>query len=215
MREWQSCAKRSMNRAVCLVKLAGNDLMAERRWQWAIFVSQHPIALSSSIRVPEIWQNGLEIATVQPRKLTALHICAPTQLSALPAQSAQWLLAPSNRWPRFSAVVTCDVQSWMRPCASAPSSSRWLQPAPPNSLVRTPHGFVAKIRLGQRGARRSGNLNRMKPALQKYRTTNWNTYNEALKSRSSLLIWLNPAMNWHGQPSGERGLSQAFSDEAI
>jgi len=38
----------------------------------------------------------------------------------------------------------------------------------------------------------------MKPAPQKYRTTNWKTYNEALKARGSLLIWLDPTMNWHG-----------------
>ena len=55
----------------------------------------------------------------------------------------------------------------------------------------------------------------MKPAPQKYRTTNWKTYNEALKARGSLLIWLDPKMNWHGQPSGKRGRSQMFSDEAI
>jgi hypothetical protein len=30
----------------------------------------------------------------------------------------------------------------------------------------------------------------MKPAPQKYRTTNWKTYNEALKLRGSLLIHL-------------------------
>ena len=55
----------------------------------------------------------------------------------------------------------------------------------------------------------------MKPSPQKYRTTNWKTYNEALKARGSLLIWLDPKMNWHGQPSGKRGRSQMFSDEAI
>ncbi|WP_323144896.1 IS5 family transposase [Massilia phyllosphaerae] len=55
----------------------------------------------------------------------------------------------------------------------------------------------------------------MKPAPQKYCTTNWKSYNEALKSRGSLLIWLNPTMNWYGQPSGKRGRSQMFSDEAI
>jgi hypothetical protein len=38
---------------------------------------------------------------------------------------------------------------------------------------------------------------RMKPAVQKYRTTIWEAYNEALKSRGSLLIWLGPAM-WLG-----------------
>jgi len=55
----------------------------------------------------------------------------------------------------------------------------------------------------------------MKPALQKYRTTSWKTYNEALEARGSLLIWLDPTMNLHGQPSGKRGRSQRFSDEAI
>jgi hypothetical protein len=55
----------------------------------------------------------------------------------------------------------------------------------------------------------------MKPAPQKYRTTNWKTYSEALKSRGSLLIWLDPTMNWHVQPSGNRGRSPTFSDEAI
>ena len=55
----------------------------------------------------------------------------------------------------------------------------------------------------------------MKPAPQKYRTTNWKTYNEALKARGSLLIWLDPVMKWHGRPSGRRGRSPTFSDEAI
>jgi len=55
----------------------------------------------------------------------------------------------------------------------------------------------------------------MKPAPQKYRTTNWKTYNEALKARGSMLIWLDPTMKWHGQASGKRGRSQTFSDEAI
>lgn len=55
----------------------------------------------------------------------------------------------------------------------------------------------------------------MKPAPQKYRTTNWKAYNAALKARGSLLIWLDPAMNWHGQASGKRGRSPSFSDEAI
>jgi hypothetical protein len=55
----------------------------------------------------------------------------------------------------------------------------------------------------------------MKPAPQKYRTTNWKTYDEALKARGSLLIWLEPVMKWHGRPSGKRGRSQTFSNEAI
>jgi hypothetical protein len=30
----------------------------------------------------------------------------------------------------------------------------------------------------------------MKLATQKYRTKNWKTYNETLKARGSLLVWL-------------------------
>jgi hypothetical protein len=55
----------------------------------------------------------------------------------------------------------------------------------------------------------------MKRASQKYRATNWKTYNEALKALGSLLIWLDPKMNRHGLPSGKRGRSQTSSDEAI
>jgi hypothetical protein len=55
----------------------------------------------------------------------------------------------------------------------------------------------------------------MKPASRKYRTTNWKAYNAALKTRGSLLIWLDPAMHWHGQARGKRGRSPTFSDEAI
>ena len=55
----------------------------------------------------------------------------------------------------------------------------------------------------------------MKPAPHKYRTANWKAYNAALKARGSLLIWLDPAMNWYGQASGKRGRSPTFSDEAI
>lgn len=55
----------------------------------------------------------------------------------------------------------------------------------------------------------------MKPAPQKYRTMNWKAYNAALKARGSLLIWLDPTMNWHGQASGKRGRSPTFSDQSI
>ena len=55
----------------------------------------------------------------------------------------------------------------------------------------------------------------MKPAPRKYRTTNWKAYNAALKARGSLLIWLDPTMNWHGQASGKRGRSPTFSDQSI
>lgn len=55
----------------------------------------------------------------------------------------------------------------------------------------------------------------MKPTAQKYRTTNWKAYNKALKARGSLLVWLDPEMCWHGKPSGRRGRSEKYSDEAI
>jgi hypothetical protein len=55
----------------------------------------------------------------------------------------------------------------------------------------------------------------MKLAPQKYRTTNWKTYNETLKVRGSLLVWLDPTLNCYGQPSGKRGRNQMSSDQAI
>ena len=55
----------------------------------------------------------------------------------------------------------------------------------------------------------------MKPVPQRYRTTHWKTYNEALKSRGSLLIWVEPAMKWHGESRSKRGRSETFRDDAI
>jgi hypothetical protein len=55
----------------------------------------------------------------------------------------------------------------------------------------------------------------MKPTAPKYRTTNWRAYNEALKARGSLLVWLDPEMCWHGKPTGKRGRCQKYSDEAV
>ena len=55
----------------------------------------------------------------------------------------------------------------------------------------------------------------MEPVPLKYRTTNWKAYNAALKARGSLLIWVDLAVNWHGQASGKRGRGPTFSDEAI
>ena len=54
-----------------------------------------------------------------------------------------------------------------------------------------------------------------KPAPPKYKTTNWKTYNEALKARGSLMIWLDRDMSWHGTPLGKRGRTPTFSDTAI
>lgn len=55
----------------------------------------------------------------------------------------------------------------------------------------------------------------MKPTAPKYRTTNWKAYNEALKARGSLLVWLDPEMCWHGKATGKRGRCQKYSDEAV
>ena len=49
----------------------------------------------------------------------------------------------------------------------------------------------------------------------RYRTTNWPSYNAALKSRGSLTIWLDKRMQWFAAASGKRGRSPKFSDAAI
>lgn len=49
----------------------------------------------------------------------------------------------------------------------------------------------------------------------KYRTTNWKTYNTALKARGDLTIWLDKEMQSLAAPSGKRRCSPTFSDEAI
>ena len=53
------------------------------------------------------------------------------------------------------------------------------------------------------------------PAPPTYRTTNWRTYNSALKQRGSLLIWFDPEMEWVAAPRGGRGRPATFSDTAI
>ena len=49
----------------------------------------------------------------------------------------------------------------------------------------------------------------------KYKTTNWSSYNDSLKRRGSLSIWLDPEMVWVPPPSGKRGRQQSYSDAAI
>ncbi len=48
-----------------------------------------------------------------------------------------------------------------------------------------------------------------------YKTKNWPAYNEALKRRGSLTIWLDPEMTWDAAPTGRRGGQQTYSDAAI
>ncbi len=54
-----------------------------------------------------------------------------------------------------------------------------------------------------------------RPVPPTYRTTNWRTTNAALKQRGSLLIWLDPEMEWLAAPSGRCGRPATFSDAAI
>jgi hypothetical protein len=52
-------------------------------------------------------------------------------------------------------------------------------------------------------------------APTKYKTKNWSSYNDSLKQRGSLSIWVDPDMVWTPPPSGKRGRQQHFSDAAI
>ncbi len=54
-----------------------------------------------------------------------------------------------------------------------------------------------------------------KPSSTTYKTTNWPTYNEALKRRGSLTIWFDPEMRWDAAPAGKRGHQQTYSDAAV
>ena len=54
-----------------------------------------------------------------------------------------------------------------------------------------------------------------KPPCARYRTTNWKSYNDALKRRGSLLIWLDKAMVWRAPKAGRNGRPPVFSDAAI
>ena len=54
-----------------------------------------------------------------------------------------------------------------------------------------------------------------KPTPPTYRTTNWRSYNAALKQRGSLQIWFDPTTVWLAEPSGKRGRSATFTDAAI
>ena len=54
-----------------------------------------------------------------------------------------------------------------------------------------------------------------KPPCARYRTTNWRSYNDALKRGGSLLIWLDKAMVWRAPKAGRNGRPPVFSDAAI
>ena len=54
-----------------------------------------------------------------------------------------------------------------------------------------------------------------KPEAPKYRTSNWNAYNAALKSRGALLISIDKDRAWFAAKGGKRGRAQTFSNAAI
>ena len=54
-----------------------------------------------------------------------------------------------------------------------------------------------------------------RPASPRYRTTNWKSYNDALRRRGSLLIWLDKEMVWRAPKAGSNGRPPVFSDGAI
>ena len=58
-------------------------------------------------------------------------------------------------------------------------------------------------------------MSKPRSSTPRYRTTNWPSYNAALKSRGSLTIWLDKRMQWFAAASGKCGRSLKFSDAAI
>lgn len=56
-------------------------------------------------------------------------------------------------------------------------------------------------------------MTKPEPAL--YRTTNWKSYDDALKRRGSLLVWLDRDMAWLAPKCGNPGRPPVFSDAAI
>lgn len=56
---------------------------------------------------------------------------------------------------------------------------------------------------------------RVRPAPAKFKTTNWRNYNQALKARGALMIWLDRDLQWLRLVSGKRGRTPLFSEAAI
>ena len=54
-----------------------------------------------------------------------------------------------------------------------------------------------------------------KPKPARYRTTNWSSYNAALRKRGSMLIWIDREMAWLAPHEGRLGRPPVFSDAAI
>ncbi|WP_299841645.1 transposase, partial [uncultured Jannaschia sp.] len=49
----------------------------------------------------------------------------------------------------------------------------------------------------------------------RYRTTNWSSYNDALRKRGSMLIWVDQEVAWLPPHEGRLARPPVFSDAAI
>ena len=54
-----------------------------------------------------------------------------------------------------------------------------------------------------------------RPTCPAHKSRNWSAYNEALKRRGSLAIWVDPEITRAGEPTGKRGRKSDYSDGAI
>lgn len=54
-----------------------------------------------------------------------------------------------------------------------------------------------------------------RPPKTTCKTTNWQSYNQALRHRGSLTVWFDASIQWEAIPSGHRGRQQSYSDASI
>ncbi len=51
-----------------------------------------------------------------------------------------------------------------------------------------------------------------RPPKTTCKTTNWKSYNQALRQRGPLTVWIDPSLQREAIPSGRRGRQQAYSE---
>lgn len=54
-----------------------------------------------------------------------------------------------------------------------------------------------------------------RPPKTSYKTSNRQSYNQALRHRASLNVWFDASIQWEAVPSGHRGRQQSYSEAAI
>src|SRR3989344_7665276 len=56
-----------------------------------------------------------------------------------------------------------------------------------------------------------------KKGKKKYKVRNWHEYNEALKQRGSVIVWIEEEAfkKWYAKPTGKRGAQPLYSDLAV